>query len=274
MIAEESTAWAGVSRPADLGGLGFTCKWNMGWMHDTLEYFSKDPVFRSYHHDKLTFSIWYAFSENFILPLSHDEVVHGKKSLLDKMSGDYWQKFANLRLLIAYMITHPGKKLIFMGCEFGQWNEWDCKNTLDWNLLKYPIHIGLRTSMKDINKIYRETPALWETDFQPKGFEWVDINDILQSVISYLRWDKKRNEPVLVVFNCTPVIRSNYRVGVPVGGTWYEIYNSDAENYGGSGVGNKGRVDSENRECHGRPNTLSLTLPPLGALILSPKKKN
>ncbi len=272
MIAEESTAWTGVSRPAYLGGLGFTCKWNMGWMHDTLEYFSKDPVFRSYHHDKLTFSIWYAFSENFILPFSHDEVVHGKKSLLDKMSGDYWQKFANLRLLVAYMITHPGKKLLFMGCEFGQWNEWDCKNTLDWGLLKYPIHNSLRTSIKDINRIYRERPALWETDFQPKGFEWVDTNDIIQSVISYLRWDKNRNEPVLVVLNCTPVVRNNYRVGVPVGGTWHEIYNSDAENYGGSGVGNKGRVDAENRDSHGRPNTLALTLPPLGALILSPRK--
>ncbi|HCE42028.1 MAG TPA: 1,4-alpha-glucan branching enzyme [Lentisphaeria bacterium] len=274
MIAEESTAWTGVSRPAYLGGLGFTLKWNMGWMHDTLEYFSKDPVFRSYHHDKLTFSIWYAFSENFVLPFSHDEVVHGKKSLLDKMSGDYWQKFANLRLLMSYMMSHPGKKLLFMGCEFGQWNEWDCKNSLDWPLLKYPIHTGTRTAFKDLNKVYKDRPALWEVDFHPKGFEWVDINDILQSVISYIRWDKNHTEPVLVVMNNTPVVRSNYRVGVPFGGTWYEIFNSDAENYGGSGVGNKGRVDTENKECHGRPCSLSLTLPPLGALYLSQRKNS
>ena len=274
MIAEESTAWTGVSRPAYLGGLGFTLKWNMGWMHDTLEYFSKDPVFRSYHHDKLTFSIWYAFSENFVLPFSHDEVVHGKKSLLDKMSGDYWQKFANLRLLMSYMMTHPGKKLLFMGCEFGQWNEWDCKSSLDWPLLKYPIHTGTRTAFKDLNKVYKDRPALWEVDFHPKGFEWVDINDILQSVISYIRWDKKHTEPVLVVMNNTPVVRNNYRVGVPFGGTWYEIFNSDAENYGGSGVGNKGRVDTENKECHGRPCSLSLTLPPLGALFLSQRKNS
>ncbi|MFZ2654955.1 MAG: 1,4-alpha-glucan branching protein GlgB [Victivallales bacterium] len=274
MIAEESTAWTGVSRPAYLGGLGFTLKWNMGWMHDTLEYFSKDPVFRSYHHDKLTFSIWYAFSENFVLPFSHDEVVHGKKSLLDKMSGDYWQKFANLRLLMSYMMTHPGKKLLFMGCEFGQWNEWDCKSSLDWPLLKYPIHTGTRTAFKDLNKVYKDRPALWEVDFHPKGFEWVDINDILQSVISYIRWDKNHTEPVLVVMNNTPVVRNNYRVGVPFGGTWYEIFNSDAENYGGSGVGNKGRVDTENKECHGRPCSLSLTLPPLGALFLSQRKNS
>ncbi|HBC87794.1 MAG TPA: 1,4-alpha-glucan branching enzyme [Lentisphaeria bacterium] len=274
MIAEESTSWTGVSRPAYLGGLGFTCKWNMGWMHDTLEYFSKDPVFRSYHHDKLTFSIWYAFSENFILPFSHDEVVHGKRSLLDKMSGDYWQKFANLRLLMSYMVTHPGKKLLFMGCEFGQWNEWDCKNTLDWQLLKYPIHSGLRNSMKDLNKLYRQRPALWELDFQPKGFEWVDINDILQSVLSYIRWDKNHTEPILVVLNNTPVVRNNYRVGVPFAGTWHEIFNSDAEAYGGSGVGNKGRVDTEPRECHGRPCSLSLTLPPLGAILFSMRKND
>jgi len=267
MIAEESTAWAGVTRPSYLGGLGYTCKWNMGWMHDTLEYFSKDPVFRKYHHDKLTFSLWYAFSENFILPLSHDEVVHGKKSILDKMSGDYWQKFANTRLLFTYMLTHPGKKLNFMGSEIGQWNEWYCKVPLDWNLLKYPIHKGLQKSVKDLNRIYKECPALWEVDFENQGFEWIDISDVEQSVFSYLRWDAKRGDPIMVVMNCTPVPRYDYRIGAPFGGDWLEIFNSDAEIYGGSGVGNKGRVGAVNAECHGRPYHLKLALPPLGALI-------
>ncbi|HOK04848.1 MAG TPA: 1,4-alpha-glucan branching protein GlgB [Victivallales bacterium] len=267
MIAEESTAWAGVTRPAYLGGLGFTCKWNMGWMHDTLEYFSKDPVFRKYHHDKLTFSLWYAFSENFILPFSHDEVVHEKKSLLDKMSGDYWQKFANLRLMLTYMMTHPGKKLNFMGYEIGQWNEWYCKVSLDWNLLKYPIHKGLQKSIRDLNKIYKENSSLWEVDFENRGFEWIDISDVEQSVFSYLRWNEKRQSPILVVLNCTPVPRYNYKIGAPYGGEWLEIFNSDSEIYGGSGIGNKGRVIAVQEACHGRPFHLNLTLPPLGALI-------
>lgn len=270
MIAEESTAWTGVTKPVYLGGLGFTCKWNMGWMHDTLDYFSKDPVFRKYHHDKLTFSIWYSFSENFIIPLSHDEVVHGKRSMVDKMSGDYWQKFANLRLLYTYMMTHPGKKVLFMGGEIGQWNEWNCKVSLDWMLLKYPIHSGLRKMVKDINKVYLDNPTLWENDFTNSGFEWVDNSDAQQSVISYIRWNKEKNRPVLVIANGTPVVRNNYRIGVPVPGTWDEIFNSDAEIYGGSGVGNKGRVDAEEFECHARKYSLVLTLPPLGGLVFTP----
>ncbi len=273
MIAEESTAWAGVSRPVHSGGLGFTYKWNMGWMHDTLEYFKKDPIFRSYHHDKLTFSIWYAFTENFVLPLSHDEVVHGKCSLVDKMSGDYWQKFANLRLMFAYMFTHPGKKLIFMGGEFGQWEEWDCKQSLKWLLLKYPIHSGLSRMMKDLNALYRKTPSLWEADFTNDGFEWVDLSDFRQSVLSYMRWDKGRKTPVLVVLNCTPVVRNNYRIGVPFGGVWNELFNSDSSFYGGSGVGNKGAVTAQQVGFHSHPWSLDLTLPPLGALVFRQEKK-
>lgn len=269
MIAEESTAWPGVTKPTFTGGLGYTCKWNMGWMHDSLEYFSKDPVFRSYHHDKLTFSLWYAFSENFVLPLSHDEVVHGKRSILDKMSGDYWQKFANARLLFSYMLTHPGKKLLFMGAEIGQWNEWDCKKSLDWVLLKYPIHAGLRKALQDLNRIYKQTPSLWEDDFTNNGFEWIDVSDVKQSVLSYIRWNKARTKPVVVVLNCTPVVRYNYRIGVPCGGTWKEIFNSDASIYGGSGIGNGGAVTAENVPFHGRYQSLNLTLPPLGALIFT-----
>jgi 1,4-alpha-glucan branching enzyme len=272
VMAEESTAWAGVTKPVHLGGLGFTCKWNMGWMHDTLEYFSKDSVFRKYYHDKLTFSLCYAFSENFILPFSHDEVVHGKKSILDKMSGDYWQKFANARALFAYMFTHPGKKLNFMGDEIGQWNEWYCKVSLDWNLLKYPIHKGLQMAVKDLCKIYREHPALWECDFETPGFEWIDIKDVQQSVFSYLRWDTARLSPLLIVLNCTPVPRCDYRIGAPHGGSWLEIFNSDSDIYGGSGVGNKGRVEAKNIQCHGRPFCLDLILPPLGALIFREEK--
>jgi 1,4-alpha-glucan branching enzyme len=272
IIAEESTAWPGVTKPSYLGGLGFTCKWNMGWMHDTLEYFSKDPVFRKYHHDKLTFSLWYAFSENFILPLSHDEVVHGKKSILDKMSGDYWQKFANVRSLFTYMFTHPGKKLNFMGSEIGQWNEWNCKASLDWSLLKYPIHKGLRNAVKDLSRVYAENQALWECDFENSGFEWVDINDVQQSVFSYLRWDAERHNPILVILNCTPVPRHNYKIGIPFGGEWDEIFNSDSDVYGGSGVGNKGRVAAANIDCHGRPCSIEISLPPLGALIFRHSK--
>jgi 1,4-alpha-glucan branching enzyme len=272
IIAEESTAWAGVTKSAYLGGLGFTCKWNMGWMHDTLEYFSKDPVFRKYHHDKLTFSLWYAFSENFILPLSHDEVVHGKKSILDKMSGDYWQKFANVRSLFTYMFTHPGKKLNFMGSEIGQWNEWNCKASLDWSLLKYPIHKGLRNAVKDLSGVYTENQALWECDFENSGFEWVDINDVQQSVFSYLRWDAERHSPILVILNCTPVPRHNYKIGVPFSGEWDEIFNSDSDIYGGSGVGNKGRVAAASIDCHGRPCSIEISLPPLGALIFRRSK--
>ncbi len=273
MVAEESSAWAGVTRPVFTGGLGYTCKWNMGWMHDSLEYFSKDPVFRSYHHDKLTFSLWYAFSENFVLPLSHDEVVHGKRSILDKMSGDYWQKFANARLLYSYMMTHPGKKLMFMGAELGQWNEWDCKKSLDWMLLKYPMHAGLKLAMKDLCHTYRANPPLWENDFTQSGFEWVDVSDVKQSVLSYLRWGKDRRTLVLIVLNCTPIVRENYRIGVPFDGRWLEIFNSDAAVYGGSGIGNKGAVNAENYPFHSHPFSLNLTLPPLAALVMKPEKQ-
>lgn len=269
MIAEESTSWPGVSRPVHLGGLGFSFKWNMGWMHDTLNYFSLDPVHRSFHHHDLTFSMLYAFSENFILPLSHDEVVHGKKPLIDKMSGDYWQKFANLRALYAYMTTHPGKKLLFMGDELGQWNEWYCKVGLDWNLLDYPIHQGLRTMVADLNRFYRNHPSLWECDFSSDGFEWIDANDTSQSVYSYVRWDANRTKPLIVIANLTPVPRQSYRVGAPYPGPWREVFNTDHAEYGGSDVINEGAFGDADVPSHGMPHSLELTLPPLGVAILS-----
>jgi 1,4-alpha-glucan branching enzyme len=270
-IAEESTAWPMVSRPTEVGGLGFGMKWNMGWMHDTLSYFSKDPVFRKYHHNELTFSILYAFTENFMLPLSHDEVVYGKGSLLRKMPGDDWQRFANLRTLFGYMFTHPGKKLLFMGGEFGQWNEWNHEGQLDWNLLEQPYHGGVRRWLSDLNRLYRAEPALWQRDFDGQGFEWVDCNDSEASVLSFLRKDAGGRRPVLVVANFTPVPRSNYRVGVPLAGRWEEALNSDATLYGGSGQGNLGGVDSVPVPAHGRYHSVSLTLPPLSALVLRPQ---
>ncbi len=275
MIAEESTAWPGVSHPTYVGGLGFSMKWNMGWMHDTLFYFSKDPIYRKYHHDKITFSIWYAFSENFVLPLSHDEVVHGKGSLIMKMPGDDWQKFANLRLLFGYMWFHPGKKLLFMGGEFGQWREWNHDSSLDWHLLddeKNPLanfHRGLQKWIKDLNKVYRSEPDLYELDFEPSGFEWVDFNDVEKSIISFLR--KGGKNCFLVVCNFTPVPRFNYRIGVPFGGFWEEILNSDSEFYGGSGLGNMGGVLAEKIRFHGRDFSVSLTLPPLSILVFKHK---
>jgi 1,4-alpha-glucan branching enzyme len=265
-IAEESTDWPMVSRPVHLGGLGFGMKWNMGWMHDTLEYFSKDPVHRKYHHNALTFSIWYAFSENFMLSLSHDEVVYGKGSLIRKMPGDDWQKFANLRLLFGYMFTHPGKKLLFMGCEFGQWKEWTHEGSLDWHLLDHPAHQGVQRWLQHLNRIYGDEPALHELDFAREGFEWVDFGDSQQSVISFLRKDRSGEEVILVVCNFTPVPRHNYRVGVPTRGFWKEIMNSDAQEYGGSGCGNFGGVDASPVAYHGHFNSLSLTLPPLGVV--------
>jgi len=265
-IAEESTAWPVVSRPVYLGGLGFGMKWNMGWMHDTLRYFSKDPIYRKYHHNELTFSIWYAFSENFVLPLSHDEVVYGKGSLLWKMPGDNWQKFANLRLLFGYMYAHPGKKLIFMGGEFGQWDEWYHEKSLDWHLLQYPEHQGIHKWLKDLNKIYKTEPALYELDFEPSGFEWIDFGDVEQSIISFLRKGKNPKDIFLIVCNFTPVPRYNYRIGVPYGGFWKEVLNSDSEIYGGSGHGNFGGVYSEEYPFHGKPYSISLTLPLLGVL--------
>ena len=241
-------------------------KWNMGWMHDTLEYFSKDPVHRKYHHNLLTFSIWYAFTENFMLSLSHDEVVYGKGSLLRKMPGDDWQKFANLRLLFGYMFTHPGKKLLFMGCEFGQWKEWTHEGSLDWDLLGTPAHQGVQRWLQHLNRTYGSEPALHERDFEREGFEWVDFSDSQQSVISFLRKDKAGKAVILVVCNFTPVPRQNYRVGVPTRGYWREIMNSDAREYGGSGYGNFGGVDASPVAFHNHFNSLSITLPPLGII--------
>ncbi|TVR00962.1 MAG: 1,4-alpha-glucan branching protein GlgB [Desulfovibrionales bacterium] len=264
--AEESTAWPMVSRPTDAGGLGFGMKWNMGWMHDILSYMSQDSIHRRYHHNQLTFSIWYSFAENFVLPMSHDEVVYGKGSLLNKMPGDAWQKRANLRLLLGYMYGHPGKKLLFMGVEFGQWSEWAHEQSLQWHLLHQPEHHGLRRWVQDVNQTYRAQPALYELDFQQEGFSWVDCNDADQSVISFLRRGACNQDLILVVANFTPVPRENYRVGVPRGGFWREILNSDAQEYGGSGLGNMGGVEAAPLPSHGHYSSLALTLPPLGVV--------
>jgi 1,4-alpha-glucan branching enzyme len=266
-IAEESTAWPMVSRPNYVGGLGFGMKWNMGWMHDTLDYFSKDPLYRKYHHNQLTFSIWYAFFENFILSLSHDEVVYGKGSLIRKMPGDDWQKFANLRLLFGYMYGHPGKKLIFMGGEFGQWDEWYHESSLDWHLLEYPLHQGIRNWVRDLNHLYKYEPALHELDFGLEGFEWIDCHDWEGSIISFLRKGRKTGDLFLVVCNFTPVPRQNYRIGIPQGGFWREVLNSDARIYGGSGYGNLGGLEASPVPSHGKFHSLSLTLPPLGVVF-------
>lgn len=267
-IAEESTAWPMVSRPIYIGGLGFGLKWNMGWMHDTLSYFSKDPVYRKYHQNQLTFSIWYAFWENFVLPLSHDEVVYGKGSLLSKMPGDDWQKFANLRLLLGYMYAHPGKKLLFMGGEFAQWREWNHDESLEWHLLAYFPHQGVQRWVEDLNHLYASEPALYELDFSSQGFEWVDFHDAESSVLSFIRRGKTTLDQILVVCNFTPVPRENYLVGVPQGGLWKEILNSDATIYGGSGWGNFGQVEATSFPAHGRDYSLSLVLPPLGIIFL------
>ncbi len=269
-IAEESTAWPMVSRPTYVGGLGFGMKWDMGWMHDTLFYMSRDPIYRKYHHGQLTFRMLYAFNENFVLPLSHDEVVHGKGSLLAKMPGDDWQKFANLRLLYGYQFTQPGKKLLFMGAEIGQWREWDHESSLDWHLLAYEPHQGIQRWLEDLNRLMREEPALHELDFSPDGFQWIDCNDAENSVLSYLRLAKRQGQELLIVCNFTPVPRQNYRVGVPQGGFWREILNSDAREYGGSGWGNLGGVEAVPVPWHGRPYSLNLTLPPLAIIVLKP----
>jgi 1,4-alpha-glucan branching enzyme len=267
--AEESTSWPGVSRPIWLGGLGFGFKWDMGWMHDTLSYMQLDPVHRRFHHNALTFRGLYAFHENFVLPLSHDEVVHGKGSLLSKMAGDDWQKRANLRLLFSNQWSLPGKKLLFMGGEFGQRREWDHDSSLEWHLTSDPGHAGIQRLVADLNGLMRREPALHELDVHREGFEWVDANDSNQSVTSYLR-KAKNGETVLVVLNYTPVVREGYRVGVPRGGEWRELLNSDAPHYGGSGVGNYGAVQAQASPSHGREFSLQLTLPPLGALFLKP----
>jgi len=269
-VAEESTAWPMVSRPTYAGGLGFGMKWDMGWMHDTLHYYGADPIYRKYHHDELTFSMWYYFSENFILPLSHDEVVHGKGSLLSKLPGDEWQKFANLRLLFGYMYGHPGKKLLFMGGELGEKEEWDHEKALDWRLLSKPGSAGVQKWVRDLNRLLRAEPALHELDFSPAGFEWVDFRDADNSVISFIRRPPSGQGAILVVCNNTPVPRSGYKVGVPVGGEWKELLNSDAIVYGGSGVGNLGAVEAKASPSHGKPHSVTLTLPPLGCLFLQP----
>ncbi len=266
-IAEESTAWPAVSRPVYVGGLGFGMKWDMGWMHDTLSYMSRDPVHRRYHHNLLTFRMLYAFNENFVLPLSHDEVVYGKGSLLRKMPGDDWQKFANLRVLYGYMYAQAAKKLLFMGGEFGQWNEWHHETSLDWHLLEYPSHSALQKWVADLNHLYRSEPALYELDFDPAGFEWIDCNDADNSAISLIRKARSSPDMFLVVCNFTPVPRMGYRIGVPRDGFWKEVLNSDSEYYGGSGLGNAGGLQAEAIPFHGRPYSLKMTLPPLAAVF-------
>ena len=267
-VAEESTAWPMVSRPTWLGGLGFGLKWNMGWMHDTLAYFREDPVHRKYHHGRLTFSLIYAFNENFALPLSHDEVVHGKGSLVGKMPGDTWQQFANLRALYGYMWGHPGKKLLFMGGEFGQRREWTHDGELEWWVCERPEHEGVRRWIADLNRVYRDEPALWQVDFSHEGFEWIDANDAEHSVIAFLRKPKAAGAMVVVACNLTPVPRENAVLGVPRPGAWREILNSDARAYGGAGWGNLGAVEAAPLAAHGRPYSLTLTLPPLATLLL------
>jgi 1,4-alpha-glucan branching enzyme len=266
-VAEESTAWPMVSRPTYLGGLGFGFKWNMGWMHDMLDYMSHDPVHRSYHHDRLTFSLVYAFAENFVLPFSHDEVVYGKRSLVEKMPGDDWQRFANVRLVCGYQFGHPGKKLQFMGCEFGQRVEWNHDASLDWHLLDQPLHAGLRQWVRDLNQLYRRSTALHERDDDQGGFEWIDCNDHQRSIVSFIRCGRTSDDVLLFVFNFTPVPRHGERVGAPVGGFWREVLNSDALVYGGSGLGNAGGVQAVSEPHHGRPYRLDITAPALGVVI-------
>ena len=271
-IAEESTAWTGVSRPTYLGGLGFSLKWNMGWMNDTLRYFSKDPIYRKYEHDNLTFSLIYAFTENFVLVLSHDEVVHGKRSLLDKMPGDFPQRFANLRAMYGYMYGHPGKKLLFMAGEIGQWWEWNHDASIHWHLLQYESHQGLQRFVKDMNMFYKSEPALYEVDFDHRGFEWIDFHDAEGSIISFVRRGKNPEEFLVFVYNFTPVVRMDYRVGVPNGGFYKEAMNSDSGSYWGGNIGNFGGLTAEAVPCHGRPFSLSMVLPPLGMVIMKPGK--
>jgi 1,4-alpha-glucan branching enzyme len=270
-IAEESTAWPMVSRPTYLGGLGFGMKWDMGWMHDTLQYVSLDPIYRKYHQNDLTFRMLYAFTENFVLPLSHDEVVYGKGSLLGKMPGDDWQKFANLRLLFGYMYAQPGKKLLFMGAELGQWREWNHDGSPDWHFLEYERHADVQKWVKALNRLYEREPALYELDFAPAGFEWVDASDALQSVISFIRKGKSTNDIILVVCNFTPMTYPEYQVGVPRGGFWAELLNSDSKDYGGSDQGNPRRLRASRASAHGRAYSLNITLPPLAIVFFKSK---
>ena len=270
VIAEESTAWPGVTNSTQQGGLGFAYKWNMGWMHDSLHYIQQDPVYRAHHHNELSFGLVYAWSERFILPISHDEVVHGKHSLIDKMPGDRWQKFANLRAYLSFMWAHPGKKLLFMGCEFGQWREWNHDQQLDWYLLQYPEHKGVQKLVSDLNRLYREEPALHEQDDVPQGFQWLIGDDAINSVYAWLRWSKD-GKPVLVVANFTPVPREAYRIGVPFAGRWAELMNSDSATYAGSNYGNSGGAFTEEAPSHGQALSLVLNLPPLAVLMLRPE---
>jgi 1,4-alpha-glucan branching enzyme len=285
MIAEESTAWPGVTRPAHLGGLGFGFKWNMGWMHDTLAYLSLDPIYRQYHHNEITFSMIYAFSENFILPLSHDEVVHGKGSLLSRMPGDEWRRFAGLRTLLAYMWAHPGKQLLFMGSEFGQVSEWSADNGLDWWILDFDVHRGVQQLARDLNALYRRTPALWELDSSPEGFGWIDANDAQGNTLSFLRLaatpgtagvgvatQGDTSRAVACIANFSPMPHLDYRIGLPHAGRWREILNTDAAVYGGSGVGNMGGIEAGPEPWHGRPASALVTLPPMGVLWLAPEE--
>jgi 1,4-alpha-glucan branching enzyme len=268
-VAEESTAWPMVSRPTYLGGLGFGFKWDMGWMHDTLVYFGHDPIHRRFHHHELTFRGLYAFTENYVLPLSHDEVVHGKRSLLGRMPGNEWQMRANLRALYGYMYAVPGKKLLFMGAELGQWDEWDHEASIDWHLLDRPEHDGIRRWVADLNRAYREQPALHELDSDPAGFEWVHASDSESSVLAFMRLAKGGESAALAVFNLTPVLRPSYRIGAPRPGVWRELLNSDADVYGGSGAGNMGRVKAVAEPAHGRDHSMTLVLPPLSCLLLT-----
>jgi len=270
-LAEESTAWPGVSKPCEQGGLGFGLKWNMGWMHDTLEYFQKDPIYRRYHHHQLTFPLIYAFHENFVSVLSHDEVVHGKGSIINKMPGDFWQKFANTRLLYGFMWTMPGKKLLFMGQDFGQWHEWNCNQSLDWHLLGFEPHQKLYNFMGRINQLYRNEPALHQLDCEPGGFEWIHFQDADSGVVSWIRRGQNPNDFLVFVANMTPVPRLGYRVGVPWGGFYEEILNSDADAYGGSNIGNFGGFHADNMGWQNRPHSLHLNLPPLAIVGLKPR---
>ena len=270
-IAEESTAWAAVSRPTYVGGLGFSLKWNMGWMNDTLRYMRHDPIHRKYHHDELTFSLIYAFHENFVLPLSHDEVVHGKGALLDQMPGDLWQKFANLRLLYAYMWCHPGKKLLFMGGEFGQWHEWNFDESLQWHLLEHDSHRGLRTTLRDLNRLVAREPALHQLDFDGRGFEWIDCHNWQDSVLAFVRRGGDPADFLVVCCNFTPVPRQGYRLGLPAGGLYDEVFNSDSSFYGGGNLGNAGAIRAEAIPHHGRAHSVPLTIPPLAVVVLKPR---
>jgi 1,4-alpha-glucan branching enzyme len=270
--AEESTAFPGVSRPVYLNGLGFTMKWNMGWMHDMLDYFSKDPIFRRYHQNSITFSMMYAFTENFILPISHDEVVYGKRALLDKMPGDEWQRFANARAFLSYMGGHPGKKLLFMGSEIGQTSEWNYPTQIDWWLLDYEIHRKFQDFCKALNELYRREPALYQVDFHWEGFEWIDFHDVENSILSFIRRGKNPNDYLVFACNFTPAPHNGYRIGFPEPGWHVEVFNSDSELFGGSNMGNGGGVMAESKPSHGRVASAELVLPPLGVVVFKPER--